>query len=65
MGEALRHERHNASPAIDAGEMARQLWQFAPATDAEALKILRASYPGYPLSVRVAALDALMRRHSR
>ena len=31
----------------------------------EALKLLRASYPHYPLSLRVAALDLLMRQSRR
>jgi hypothetical protein len=38
---------------------------FKPATDAEALKLLRASFPDCPLSVRVAALDFVMRRRTR
>jgi hypothetical protein len=39
--------------------------EFAPATDAEALKLLRTSFPDCPLSARVAALDYLMRRRGR
>ena len=35
---------------------------FAPASDAEALKLLRASFPDSPLGARVAALGFLMRR---
>ena len=45
--------------------MAARVMQFAPATDAEALKILRTSFPDCPLSARVAALDFLMRRRPR
>jgi hypothetical protein len=45
--------------------MAARVMQFAPATDAEALKILRRSFPDCPLSARVAALDFLMRRRPR
>jgi hypothetical protein len=39
--------------------------EFAPVNDAEALRILRASFPDCPLSARVAALDYLMRRKPR
>lgn len=45
--------------------MADRIFQFSPATDAEALKLLRASFPDSPLSMRVAALDYLMRRQAR
>ncbi len=45
--------------------MAAWIMQFSPATDAEALKLLRASFPDRPLSLRVAALDFLMRRGNR
>jgi hypothetical protein len=45
--------------------MAARVMEFAPATDAEALKILRASFPDCPLRARVAALDYLMRRKPR
>jgi hypothetical protein len=38
--------------------------QFSPATDAEALKLLRSRFPDRPLSLRVAALDFLMRRRA-
>ena len=41
------------------------LMQYVPVTDAEALKLLRASFPDCSLSQRVAALDFLMRRKSR
>jgi hypothetical protein len=49
----------------DPESMAARVMQFAPATDAEALKILRRSFPDCPLSARVAALDFLMRRRPR
>ena len=66
MGEAYRSSRWRAAPApLDAVRMAESVLQFFPATDAEALKLLRASFPNYPLSLRVAALDLLMRRHAR
>jgi hypothetical protein len=42
--------------------MAQRLMEFAPASDSEALKLLRASFPDAPLSMRVAALAFLMRR---
>jgi hypothetical protein len=45
--------------------MAEQIMQFAPASDAEALKLLRATFPHCPLSMRVAALDFLMRHKPR
>jgi hypothetical protein len=45
--------------------MAARVMEFAPASDTEALKILRASFPDCPLSARVAALDYLMRRKPR
>ena len=44
--------------------MAERIMQFAPASDAEALKLLRSSFPDHPLSMRVAALNLLMRRHA-
>lgn len=45
--------------------MADRIMCYAPASDAEALKLLRASFPAAPLSLRVAALDYLNRRLSR
>ena len=63
MGQLFRVERH--IPANDPANMAARVMEFAPATDAEALKLLRASFPDCPLSLRVAALDFLMRRHGR
>jgi hypothetical protein len=44
--------------------IAEQVMLFAPTSDAEALKLLRESFPGRPLSARVAALAFLMRRQS-
>ena len=69
MGEALPLARRSADSAtdarhMDARHMADSVMRYSPATDAEALKLLRASYPHYPLSLRVAALD-LLRRQSR
>jgi hypothetical protein len=45
----------------DPVRMADRIMQFSPASDAEALKLLRFSFPDSPLSLRVAALDFLMR----
>ncbi|HZP76236.1 MAG TPA: hypothetical protein VFB45_08865 [Pseudolabrys sp.] len=44
--------------------MADRIMCFHPATDAEALKLLRASFPNSPLSLRVFALSFLS-RHQR
>ncbi len=64
MGEAFRTDRHSYAPVADATVMAERVMQFAPASDAEALKLLRASFPDHPLSLRVAALNLLMRRNA-
>ena len=64
MGEAFRSERYSFSPLADASTMAERIMQFSPASDAEALKLLRTSFPNQPLSMRVAALNLLMRRHA-
>jgi hypothetical protein len=45
--------------------MALEVMTFLPASDAEALKLLRAQYPNAPLSLRVAALAFLMSKKSR
>ena len=63
MGQALPIER--VADVHDPEAMAARVMQFAPATDAEALKILRTSFPDCPLSARVAALDFLMRKRPR
>jgi hypothetical protein len=55
----------NLSPVMDPVRMADRIMQFAPASDAEALKLLRSSFPDHPLSMRVAALDFLLRRSQR
>jgi hypothetical protein len=60
MGQALRFERTAGTPAPE--NMAAWVMSYAPATDAEALKLLRGRFPDCPLSLRVAALDFLMRR---
>jgi hypothetical protein len=65
MGQAFSILPRPASLASDAARMAESVLQFSPATDAEALKLLRASFPHCPLSMRVAALDLLMRRQRK
>ncbi|MEJ2625589.1 MAG: hypothetical protein P8Z80_13920 [Pseudolabrys sp.] len=52
------------SAGFDPENMAAWVMQFSPATDAEALKLLRSRFPDRPLSLRVAALDFLMRKAS-
>lgn len=51
---------------VSEGQLARAmveaLYQAPPQTGAEALKVLRALFPASPLTVRVAALTASMRR---
>lgn len=64
MGQALLKSRP-ANPAADAIGMAEAVMRFSPATDAEALKLLRASFPDCPLSLRVAALNLLLRQNRR
>ncbi|MFA6266080.1 MAG: hypothetical protein WC670_10260 [Pseudolabrys sp.] len=65
MGETLRFARRAADPATDAIWMAETVMRYSPATDAEALKLLRTSFPDCPLSLRVAALDLLMKQNRR
>ncbi len=65
MGRHVQLEHLMLSQAMDPERMAAWIMQYAPATDAEALKLLRASFPDHPLSLRVAALDFLMRRGTR
>lgn len=65
MGEAFRTGRRAFSRhTVDPASMAEQVLTFAPATDAEALKLLRATFPDCPLSARVAALHLMMLRQS-
>jgi hypothetical protein len=66
MGQAFQAKQHAYTAlASDPTTMAEQIMQFAPASDAEALKLLRATFPHCPLSMRVAALDFLMRHKPR
>jgi len=50
------------SEAELARDMADQLMAVGPKTDSDALRHLRTAFPDSPLTVRVAALAALMRR---
>ena len=61
MGEAVRPREFDAAATPE--RMAAWIMQFSPASDAEALKLLRARFPERPLSLRVAALGFLA--HSR
>lgn len=65
MGHAFKFDQSRFSLLSDPEDMAAQVMRFSPASDAEALKLLRASFPDCPLSARVAALDFLMRRKPR
>jgi hypothetical protein len=62
MGQTLQASRLPDVASTDPIIMAERLMDYAPASDAEALKLLRASFPEAPLSLRVAALAFLMRR---
>lgn len=44
--------------------MAAAVIAYNPATDTDALKLLRAMYPQVPLSLRVIALELIARRRS-
>lgn len=61
MGHACKIEHYVDFPTLDAAEMAALVMQFAPANETEALRLLRANFSDSPLSMRVAALDMLMR----
>ena len=63
MGQPLKSDLFK--PAFDPALLAARVMTFAPATDAEALKLLRASFPECSLSMRIAALDYLMRKRPR
>jgi len=63
MGQPLKSD--SFEPAFDPALLAARVMAFAPATDAEALKLLRASFPECSLSMRIAALDYLMRKRPR
>jgi hypothetical protein len=59
MGQAFLP--HAFDPAATPERMAAWIMQHSPATDAEALKLLRSRFREHPLSLRVAALAYLMR----
>ncbi len=61
MGQAFKIDHYVDFPTIDAAEMAALIMQFAPASDADAIELLRANFADSPLSMRLAALDMLMR----
>ena len=44
--------------------MAQRMLQLHPVSGAEALRALRAAFPDSPLTLRVAALDMIMRRRA-
>jgi hypothetical protein len=48
-------------PSATPERMAAWIMQYSPASDTEALKLLRARFPEHPLRLRVAALVYLMR----
>ena len=58
MGQALPFDYQSSKDPLT---MAARVMEFSPASDSEALKILRASFPNAPLSMRVAALAYLTR----
>ena len=62
VGQLFRPDRGPFAPPRDPVAMAERIMRFAPASDAEALKLLRASFPYSPLSARIAALAFLMKR---
>jgi hypothetical protein len=63
MGQIVRSECSPFAPLPrDPIVMAERVMRFAPASEAEALKVLRASFPHSPLSARIAALAFLMKR---
>lgn len=61
MGQAFQTKPYAYPAPTDPSRMAEHIMQFSPASDAEALKLLRSRFPDCPLSLRVAALDFLMR----
>lgn len=67
MGQIFRPEsfQPKAFSTLDPETFIAKLGDFAPESDAEALRMLRARFPESPLSLRVAALDFLMRRRPR
>ena len=64
MGQIFRIKRSEFTPVTDPAAMIELVMPFCPKSDAEALKLLRESFPDRPLSARLAALAFLMRRRS-
>jgi hypothetical protein len=65
MGETFKSWRYAFPTVSDPENMAARVMTFAPVSGAEALKLLRSSFPDCSLSERVAALNYLMRRQPR
>lgn len=61
MGQIFRSE-HSVAAAADWALMAEHVLPLAPTSDAEALRLLRASFPDCPLTPRVVALAVLAQR---
>ena len=61
MGQAFTYENAPVTLVPTPEDMAARIMGFAPATNAEALKLLRNRFPDSPLSLRVAALDVMRR----
>jgi hypothetical protein len=64
MGHIFRSLESVSAVAADPAAMAEQVMLYAPASDAEALKLLRERFADRTLSARVAALAFLMRRQN-
>ena len=62
MGQRLKPSEFLDTASVDPSAMAARLMEYKPASDAEALKLLRASFPDASLSLRVAALAFLSRK---
>ena len=60
MGDAFRLGRF--TPLAAPESLRTWVMSHAPATDADALKLLRGRFTDRPLSLRLAALDFLMRQ---
>jgi hypothetical protein len=62
MAQASAYDNAPVTFVTTPEDMAARIMKSAPATDAEALKLLRTRFPDSTLSMRVAALDVLLRR---
>jgi hypothetical protein len=65
MGQTYISNSNAFSTVTDPVRMADRIMLLSPASDAEALKLLRFRFPDSSLSLRVAALDFLLRRTLR